>query len=511
MPPHSTSPGFHRRRRRAFLSPRWLWSGRYLWLTQEHFAGHVIGMSSPGNTPLFARASHVVCSKDDSESNNQHTGCCHLKGCMMDTAQQIVTQAAHGDFAAIEQRLAGHLKPFLPVGQLQATWQELEQQVGAFQELGKTSAVQTPQGLVQVVTCTFERASLDVNIVLNDAGEIIGLTITPVGTVAQQANATYEPPPYAHPARFHEHEVQIGHGEWMLPGTLSLPQGDGPFAALLLVHGSGSQDRDETLPPNKPFRDLAWGLASQGIAVLRYEKRTKVYAASLQSVRDTITVKEEVIDDALEAIALLRARPELDAQQIFVLGHSLGGYLAPRIGAADPRLRGLIILAGSARPFEEVILDQMTYVLSLSMPDPVVRQQQLAVLKQQVELVKNPTRLPTAKASDLPLGVPAAYWLDLNAYQPEQVAQTLKQPMLFLLGGSDYQVTQEDFQIWQDALAGCSDVQFLLYPGLSHLFMPVEGGQKATPATYTVAGHVAEEVVNEIGSWIKRYSRLSPT
>jgi dienelactone hydrolase len=280
---------------------------------------------------------------------------------------------------------------------------------------------------------------------------------------------------------------------------------------VLLVHGSGPQDRDETLPPNKPFCDLAWGLAAQGIAVLRYEKRTKVYAASLESERDTLTVKEEVIDDALEAVALLRERPEIDAQQIFVLGHSLGGYLAPRIGAADPQIRGLVILAGSARPFEDVILDQMTYVLSLSLPDPAVRQQQLAALKQQVELVKDPQRLPTAKASDLPLGVPAAYWLDLNAYQPEQVAQTLKQPMLFLLGGSDYQVTREDFQIWQNALAGRSDVQFILYPGLSHLFMPVEGGQKATPATYTVAGHVAEEVVNEIGSWIKRLAGLPPT
>jgi uncharacterized protein len=427
---------------------------------------------------------------------------------MMDTAQQIVTQLAHGDFAAVEQRLAAFINPLLPLEVLRANWQGIEQQVGAFQELGKTSAVQTQQGLVQVVTCVFERAGLDVNVTLNEADQIVGLTVTPVGTVAQQANATYEPPSYAQLDRFHEHEVQIGHGKWVLPATLSIPQGEGPFVAVLLVHGSGPQDRDETILPNKPFRDLSWGLASQGITVLRYEKRTNVYAASMRSERDTITVKEEVIDDALEAVALLRERPEIDAQQIFVLGHSLGGYLAPRIGQADPQIRGLIILAGSARPLEDVFLDQMTYVLSLSTPDPVVLQQQLAVVKQQVELVKDPKRLPTAKASDLPLNVPAAYWLDLNAYQPEKVAQTLKQPMLFLLGGSDYQVTREDFQIWQDALGGRSDVQFTLYPGLSHLFMPVEGGQKATPATYAVAGHVAEEVVNEIGSWIKRISRL---
>ena len=172
---------------------------------------------------------------------------------MMDIAQQIVTHMAQGDFAAVEQRLADRIKPFIPLGTIQATWQGLEQQFGAFQEQGKTSAVQTPQGLVQVVTCVFERAHLDVNITLNDAGEIVALTITPVGTVEQQANATYEPPPYAQPERFREQEVQIGHGRWVLPGTLSLPQGDGPFAAVLLVHGSGPQDRDETLPPPTPW------------------------------------------------------------------------------------------------------------------------------------------------------------------------------------------------------------------------------------------------------------------
>jgi dienelactone hydrolase len=426
---------------------------------------------------------------------------------MMNTAQQIVTEVAHGDFAAVEHRLADRLKPLLPAGTIRATWQGLEQQLGAFQEVGPTSAVQTQQGLVQVVTCVFERGRIDVNIVLNEAGEIAGLTVTPVGTVEQQANATYAPPSYAHPERFHEQEVQVGHGRWVLPGTLSIPRGDGPFAAVLLVHGSGPQDRDETLPPNKPFRDLAWGLASQGIAVLRYDKRTKVYAAAMKREVETLTVKEEVLDDALAAVDFLRQRPEIDAQRIFVLGHSLGGFLAPRIGEASPQLRGLIILAGSARPFEDVILDQMTYVLSLSVPDPEVRQQQLAALKQQVELVKDLTRLPSAKAVDLPLGVPAAYWLDLNAYHPEQVAQTLTLPMLFLFGGSDYQVTQEDFQIWQDALRGRDGVQFLLYPGLSHIFMPVEGGQKATPTTYAMAGHVAEEVVNDIVGWIKRQAR----
>src|SRR5213596_1729423 len=106
--------------------------------------------------------------------------------------------------------------------------------------------------------------------------------------------------------------------------------GDGPFAAVLLVHGTGPNDRDETIGPNKPFRDLAGGLASRGIAVLRYDKRTKAYSAEYAK-KGSISIREEVIDDALAAIAFLRSQPRIDKERIFVIGHSLGAILVPEI------------------------------------------------------------------------------------------------------------------------------------------------------------------------------------
>ncbi len=413
-------------------------------------------------------------------------------------AQQLVTRLAQGDFEAVEQSLGGSIRQQLPVEKLQATWLSLTSQVGAFKEQAGVHTFQMPSAQLVIVTCAFANASLDINVAFNEAGEIIGLTITPVGSVEQQFTAVYKSPAYVNEDKFKEQEVQIGKGEWVLPGTLSVPVGDGPFAAVLLVHGSGPNDRDETIGPNKPFRDLAWGLASQGIAVLRYDKRTKVYAEKMRDLASTITVKEEVIDDVLDAVSLLRGIAQVKPQCIVVLGHSLGGYLLPRIGAADMGIAGLIVLAGLCRPLEDTILDQFSYIYSLSGALSAEQHKQLDELKKQVALVKSPGLSLSTPASDLPLGVSASYWLDLRGYHPEEIARGLQQPMLILQAEGDYQVTMEDFQIWKSALGGRRDVQFKSYPGLYHLFMQFEGGGKATPAAYSVPGHVVEELIKDI-------------
>jgi dienelactone hydrolase len=249
---------------------------------------------------------------------------------------------------------------------------------------------------------------------------------------------------------------------------------------VVLVHGSGPNDRDETIGPNKPFRDIAWGLADSGIAVLRYDKRTRVHAARM-SQNVNLTVREETLDDAHLAIALLRSREEIDAARVFVLGHSLGGMVAPRIAAGDRSLAGIVIMAAPTRPVEQVAREQIDYLASLAPPGSVDRE---AALQQLLR------------------AAPPAYWKDLDAYKPSEVAATLTLPMLILQGDRDYQVAQADLQGWKSALAGHRNVTIKTYPALNHLFIAGEG--KSTPAEYERPGHVSASVIADIAGWIMR-------
>jgi dienelactone hydrolase len=314
--------------------------------------------------------------------------------------------------------------------------------------------------------------------------------------------AEYHPPDYAVSASFGEQQVTVAAGtEWALPATLTLPTGKGPFPAVVLVHGSGPNDRDETLGPNKPFQDLAWGLGSQGIAVLRYEKRTFAHRAKSATLAN-ITVKEETVDDALAAVALLRRTPNIDPKRIFVLGHSLGGMLVPRIGLADRGdIAGFVIFAGATRPLEDEWVRQYEYIYGLDGQLTSKEQAEIDNYKRQATRIK---QLTTADATrkELLLYVPPSYWLDLRGYSPATAALKLKQPLLILQGERDYNVTMDAFHDWQRALAKRADATFKSYPKLDHLFL--EGTGPATDADYVRPRNIPKYVVDDIAAWIKK-------
>ena len=379
----------------------------------------------------------------------------------------------------------------LPEEKLKEYWDSLTKDHGSFRQMSETRTEKIQQYDVVYVTCVFERGTLDVEVVFNSRNKISGLFFLPSGK--------YKPPAYADFSKFEEKEIQIGKGVWSLPGTLSLPKGDGPFSAVILVHGSGPEDRDETIGPNKPFRDLAHGLASRGIAVLRYEKRTKQHQVMMVTKVSNLTVKEETVDDVVAAFEVLASQKKIDPKRIIVLGHSLGGMLIPRIAMAQDKISGFISFAGGTRPIEDLVLEQTRYILSQNGKLNEEAQKKIQEIERQIAIIKSPELSEKTTDKSL-LGGPAKYWLDLRGYEPAKEAMKLQQPMLIMQGERDYQATMEDFANWKKALGSRTNVTFVSYPKLNHLFIQGEG--KSLPAEYLIPGNVAKVVIDDIVKWI---------
>lgn len=417
-------------------------------------------------------------------------------------AEKFVDDLALGDTSTPYAQFDTVMQQAITEVQLGQLWEQLLAQSGNYLGRYTTQSEVAGQYYNVNVGLHFENGDVGFLVTFDAEGKIAGLHIVQAPNTPTATPFVYAAPSYVDINSFTESDVTVGSGEWALPGTLSIPKGQGPFPAVILVHGSGPNDRDETILSNKPFKDIAWGLASRGILVLRYDKRTLVHANLLTpEVLKTFTLQQETIDDALLAVQLLRTRNEVDKNQIYVLGHSLGAMAAPRIGKQDTTIAGLIIMASPTRPLQDILLEQYSYVFSLDGKIADAEQKYLTTLKTQVDLVNSPELNMDTPSSDLPLGASAAYWLDIRDYNPAITAASLNMRLFVLQGERDYQVTPDNLDGWRSALSGKENTKITLYPELNHLF--ISGTGRPSPEDYSTPGHVAEEVITDIANWIK--------
>jgi dienelactone hydrolase len=300
---------------------------------------------------------------------------------------------------------------------------------------------------------------------------------------------------------FTEKEVTFKSGELEISGTLSLPKEEkGKFPAVILVHGSGPHDRNETFGPNKPFSDIARALSNSGLAVLRYDKRTYTYKPPKLDLVN-LTLREEVIDDALEGIKFLRSQAEIDPKKIFVLGHSLGAECAPLVALEDKNLVGIIMLAAPARPADSLILEQMEFQAGLSgEAGKEETRKQMEELKKGFTQIRNKT-FPESQMLFFASGRYWYYWLN---YDAKDTIKKINCPILLLQGEKDCQVSMKDFEIWKEVLKGRQNSSLRSFPNLNHLFMYVEG--KSSGEEYQRPGSMDESMLRFLVEWIKKYS-----
>ncbi|MBX3466239.1 MAG: dienelactone hydrolase family protein [Planctomycetes bacterium] len=316
------------------------------------------------------------------------------------------------------------------------------------------------------------------------------------------------PVPVSDPAPCRELDVTFEAPLGPVPGTLTLPaDGEGPWPVVVFLHPSGPSDRDQTIGPNKPFRDLAHDLARDGVASLRFEKRTQQLVAVLRDqaaakeqrqaaldVLNALTLEEESIQDGVAALAFLATRPEVRADARYVLGHSLGALAAPAV-ARQGGAKGVIMLAGPGRRMDVLLEEQLTYQGTVAGLTPA---QAAAAAREKVA----PLRAGLAEDASF-LGATGRYWNDVVARDPASEVAALEVPLLLVHAEADCQVLQADVEALEAAARGAGvAVARASFPGLNHLFMPVEG--RSTGAEYFVEGRVDPRVSLTVAEWVLR-------
>lgn len=410
-------------------------------------------------------------------------------------------EAGHMDttmaMAGPQARAAG-----LSTSVLSTARNQIDTQAGPFQSIIGTFATAQPTGnLVEVVTQHTRHAVRILYSFTPGTTSLNGINLN-LATAREIARAKATPTSGSSigPTGPDALDTQVSVGSHQLPGILATPRGTAQPIAVLLLPGSGPQDADETIGTahNKPMRDIAEGLATAGITSLRFDKRTQADPASFTT---SSTINDEYLDDATAAVKLLAGRRELHGYKLYVIAHSQAAMLLPTILHNNPQLAGGVSLAGSPRSLFDVLYDQQAAQITATTPNPVQRQQRLALARRTMNQAKAITRPTQAPPAGLGGTLSAAYIASLNALNPVATARSIHNPLLFLQGDADTQISPTtDYDAWKADLAGRPDTAFHDYPHLNHLFMPTTG--KPAPADYDAPNHVSPTVIHDITTWL---------
>ncbi|WP_208588571.1 alpha/beta hydrolase [Gracilibacillus suaedae] len=425
-----------------------------------------------------------------------------LTSCSNDAKDFTPEQAAHeviellrtGAYQTVHDQWFGEeLQASIPMDQLEREWEKRSADGGEFVDVHSLN-VEKRGNNVEVIEGKVEytNQTLDVRMILNHQ-LLVGFSLP-----NSMTNASL-------PDSIVEEEIIVGEGTaYELGGTLTLPKNQENLPAVVLVQGSGPSDRDESVYAYKPFRDIAWGLAEQGIAVIRYDKRTYIYGEKAVHDTNKLTVYEETVEDAIRATELLKSDKRIDENNVYILGHSLGGMLAPRIDLQGGDYTGIIILAGSPRPLWEIVYDQNKAVLENTPMTESDKKEQKELVEEEYKKAQQLREISEDEAKKMTVfGMNGYYLKEMDQYNVASIVSKLDKPLFILQGEDDFQVSYEkDFTAWQVLLEDNENATISSYPDLNHFFVDYQGPGKGTIKEYEAPKQVDTEVITDIGEWM---------
>lgn len=333
-------------------------------------------------------------------------------------------------------------------------------------------------------------------------------------TAREGAPASDRPQMPKEPFPYLTEPVRFVSGEIALSATLTRPFGDGPFPLVVLVAGSGPQNRDEEVFGHRPFLVLADDLTKNGIATLRYDKR-----GVGESEGDyALMTQADLVDDASAAMSWALAQPWVANGRVGMLGHSEGGVVAAKVACSLDEVRFLVLLSTPARNGAEIIMSQEREVgLTLGL-SPDVLEQQLQQRRAVLDAVRKAPNLSAARSDAIDvllcIGLPRAeaedqigrllspWFFDFVRDEPLETFRRLTCPTLAIAGGLDTQVpADEHITSIRQALSAVPKSKAILLPDLNHLLQPARDG---SPAEYAeIATTIDPKVLRLVSDWIR--------
>ena len=385
------------------------------------------------------------------------------------------------------------MKSGLSEENLSAIWPSFIASDGTFQRYENQRDKTIQSFLVVESDLVFENKSYILRLTFDANNNLAGMFFVPIKTSKNNQNKLEDN------ADYKEENAIVKTGKIKLPAIVCLPKNTSKYPIVVFVHGSGPNDKDETIGPNKIFMDLAHHFFFQAEDGIRYDKRTYV----VQSTGDTSIsysgINEIVIDDAVSAIEMAeKIVPK--GSKVFLIGHSMGAMLAPAIAQRKTMLGGVVMLAGNARPLEDLIMEQTQYLYGRDGLSKAEKKD-LCKLKKKVKNVKKLDKFLTkGQSPELPLTNDTAFWRDFHQYNQIETAQLMRMPVYILQGERDYQVSMKDFNLWKESLGGKKNFEFKSFPKLNHIFHEGEG--LSWPEEYNIQGNIPDYVVSEIAHWL---------
>ncbi|MGB8452298.1 MAG: prolyl oligopeptidase family serine peptidase [Anaerocolumna sp.] len=450
------------------------------------------GSINPNENPEENSQNNTESENDNSQEPNEAAVYEPVTGDNLTVAAEFAKDLLDENFPKLIQsyQYDDKMKAAMAAGDTKKTVYFYNAEYGKFEDMNKAYALSV--GAYQYVMIPVECSVSNFNyqIVFDGNHNIVGFTYGEY--VPKEATGEDKIPDGVT-----EEEYTFYSDGYVIPGTLTRPEEGSRFPIVILVQGSGASDRDESIYENKPFRDIAWALAGQGIASYRYDKRSYLYAE--QTAEDvTATIEDEIIDDVIAAADMVKKLEYADLSHIYILGHSLGGYAIPRIAQNLTDISGYIMMAAPAQHLKEYSMDQYEFLADEDESITAEEQAQLNTLTEQIKLLNKPKNIPE---NEVILGAYKDYWIDLAKYYPIKTAKKIKVPVLVLQGERDYQVTMDQFNIWKTNFKDSGNWIFKSYTSLNHFMMAGTGLPNSEE--YKTHSHVGDLVIQDIIQFIK--------